>query len=92
MIVMTPQLAELRLQARRFYPEATWLPGDEPPCGERVQELSDGLIGTVQGVFTGKDSQPGEPLHCWWLVKIHDKRFEPPQLLLSWPPRLRRVV
>ncbi len=38
MILMTPGRAQARQKARKNFPLAEWLPGDEPPCGLSVKK------------------------------------------------------
>jgi hypothetical protein len=81
-ILLTRQLATQRQQARRVYPAATWLPGDEPPVGAVVCD-GDRVIGVVEGEYDpGTDGS--ESLRWHWLVRKPDG-----DIILEWPPRLR---
>ena len=80
MIILTPELAAKRIQARRVFPNATWLPGDEPPIGMKVRR-ADGAIAEVRGVFTGPDLY----VRYWWLLR--DERYD--RDVFDWPPTLR---
>jgi hypothetical protein len=93
MMVITPLLAELRMQARKVFPKATWLPGDEPPIGIKVREAGgrSEMIGEVRGALgeNGTHDKNGKPvLAYWWIVRVKwDKEYD----VYWWPPMLERV-
>jgi hypothetical protein len=83
MIILTRELVELRIQAREMYPDAEWLPGDEPPAGLVVLR-SDGASATVLGqAYKQKNN-----LTYWWCLR--DERY-PGYEVLDWPPSLHRI-
>ena len=88
MIILTQELAKLRQEARKNFPNAIWLPGDDPPCGTVV--FRDGKkIGTVEGEFIPPADDP-DRLRYWWRIKRDDMQLQGKQATsIEYPPTLR---
>ncbi len=87
MLILTPERAAKRQQAREVFPNAEWLPGDEPPCGTRVLR-SNGQVATVLGSYTG----PEPTFEDWWLLDCgYQGEHVGHAPALDWPPTLRRA-
>jgi hypothetical protein len=83
MIILTPELAEKRIQARQVYPGCEWLPGDDCPSGmEVLSRHGDKCI--VLNEYQPSSEHP--ELAYWWRVETPNK-----QIALEWPPTLKRV-
>jgi hypothetical protein len=87
-VILDSALVELRLEARRVFPNALFLPGDDPPVGDTV-ELDDGGVAVVVG--------PSPAVRGWWIVGAGPgNRWRwgdgPGHLWLIWPPTIVRVL
>lgn len=91
MIILTKELAELRIQARTNFPNADFLPGDDPPVGETLYRTN--YSGKIEPLVVLGEFQPEEAqksLRYWWKVDWHYRGER--HTALEWPPNLRRTA
>ncbi len=87
-MILTAELAEARIKARKVFPGCTWLPGDLCPSGTRALR-HNGHVVTILREYTG-DS---ENLRYWWVIDDPAIRTSKGRVIevLEWPPTLSRV-
>lgn len=97
-IILTPELAEIRIEARKIFPNHDFLPGDDCPAGQRVIR-QNGETATILG--PARLSKDSAVLHkeYWWEVETDEEIFHDlpgrrgvrKMRVLDWPPTLRKA-
>lgn len=92
-LVFTPALLAARKQARENFPDAEFLPGDDPPVGERLRRANGEVVEVI-----GRYDAPTETdaMAFWWRVWLPGPftvggQTMPRVEALEWPPYLHRV-
>ncbi len=85
-VILTPELAERRIEARERFPAADFLPGDPVPHGLTVYRWNGEPCLVLREYVP---QQEDHHLRFWWVVQstfADGKTFE----CLDWPPTLSR--
>lgn len=94
-IILTPELAEIRIEARKIFPNHDFLPGDDCPIGQKVIR-SNGEMATVMGCHRPDPTSGIINGQYWWQVrldsqKLFDNMTKKEAFVLDWPPTLRKA-
>lgn len=91
MIILTPELAECRMEARKIFPNPDFLPGDDCPSGQKVVRLNGEPAIVLRPYKPGPDSAVVNGKY-WWHIELPNTIHEgKPMVVLEWPPCLRKV-
>lgn len=96
-IILTPELVEKRIHARRHFPNAEFLPGDPCPYGkEVVRENGEAAIVLRKYKITDvslKDDYNNALLEHWWVIQVDASKYGGEKFkaleVLEYPPCLK---